>query len=156
MICSGGNLVLEANSNNALSYLWSQGSTNAQINISSGGSYSVTVENTCGQAFASTIINEMDCDTSCAFLIPNAFTPNGDGTNDNWYIQCIELYPDNEVEIYNRWGQLVYKKSNYTGDWDGNYQGSPLPDAAYFYILKIKFPPPIGERVYTASVSIIR
>lgn len=157
LLCSGETLILTALSSNAQTYLWSDGSTGTQLSITQGGNYSVSVENNCGANNAIVQIAEENCDTAqCSFLIPNAFTPNGDGTNDNWYIQCIELYPDNEVEIYNRWGQLVYSKSSYSGDWDGNYQGSPLPDAAYFYILKIKFPPPLGERVYTASVSIIR
>ena len=157
LLCSGESLTLTAVAGNAQSYLWSDGSTATQLNINNGGTYSLTVENSCGQAVSSITVAEEDCDTSaCEFLIPNAFTPNGDGTNDNWYIQCIELYPDNEVQIFNRWGQPVFTKANYAGDWDGTFAGQPLPDAAYYYILKITLPAPIGPATFTGSVSIIR
>ena len=157
ILCTGETLTLNAIGVNTQSYLWSDGSSAQQLTVSNAGTYSVTVENNCGQAFSSINVLEENCDTSqCSFLIPNAFTPNADGVNDNWYIQCIELYPDNEVEIYNRWGQQVYTRANYTGDWDGTQNGSNLPDAAYYYILKIKFPLPTGERIFTGTVSIIR
>jgi gliding motility-associated-like protein len=156
-LCSGETITLNALAGNTQSYLWSDGSTAAQLIVSNGGTYSITVENSCGQAVSSITVAEEDCDTSaCEFLIPNAFTPNGDGTNDNWYIQCIELYPDNEVQIFNRWGQPVFTKANYAGDWDGTFAGQLLPDAAYYYILKITLPAPVGPATFTGSVSIIR
>jgi gliding motility-associated-like protein len=156
-LCSGETITLNALAGNTQSYLWSDGSTAAQLIVSNGGTYSITVENSCGQVTSSVSVVEVDCDsTSCEFLIPNAFTPNGDGTNDNWYIQCIELYPDNEVQIFNRWGQPVFTKANYAGDWDGTFSGQNLPDAAYYYILKITLPAPVGPATFTGSVSIIR
>ena len=157
ILCTGETLTLNALGVNTQSYLWSDGSSAQQLIVSDGGTYSITVENSCGQVTSSISVVEKDCDsTSCEFLIPNAFTPNGDGTNDNWYIQCIELYPDNEVQIFNRWGQPVFTKSNYTGDWDGTFAGQLLPDAAYYYILKITLPAPVGKATFTGSVSIIR
>ena len=157
ILCTGETLTLNALGVNTQSYLWSDGSSAQQLSVSNGGTYSVTVANSCGQASSSVNVVEEDCDsTSCEFLIPNAFTPNGDAVNDNWYIQCVELYPDNEVQIFNRWGQPVFTKSNYAGDWDGTFAGQPLPDAAYYYILKITLPAPVGKATFTGSVSIIR
>ncbi len=66
--------------------------------------------------------------------IPNAFSPNGDGINDTWFIENLWFYPDNEVVIYNRWGNLVYRAAPYNNDWDGN----GLPDGTYYYVLTIK------------------
>lgn len=66
-------------------------------------------------------------------FIPNAFSPNGDGVNDTWQIRNIDKFPANEVEIYNRWGNRVYRASPYRNEWDGN----GLPDGAYYYILKL-------------------
>ncbi|MES2591074.1 MAG: gliding motility-associated C-terminal domain-containing protein [Bacteroidota bacterium] len=69
-------------------------------------------------------------------MVSNLFTPNGDGINDTWYIQDILSYPDNEVFIYNIYGNQVYTKKGYTNDWSGTYNGSDLPDGTYFYVLR--------------------
>jgi len=66
------------------------------------------------------------------FAIPDAFTPNGDGLNDTWDI--YDLPEDNEVWVMNRWGEVVYRKKHYRGDWDGrNRQGEALPSGVYVY-----------------------
>lgn len=70
-------------------------------------------------------------------IITSVFTPNGDGINDTWYIQGIENYPDNEVQVFNIYGNEVFSKKKYTGDWQGTYNGADLPDGTYFYVLKI-------------------
>lgn len=62
----------------------------------------------------------------------NLFTPNGDGKNDYFYIDNIENYPDCEVTIMNRYGNLVYRNKNYTNNWDGDN----LPDGTYYYVIK--------------------
>lgn len=70
-------------------------------------------------------------------LITNVFSPNGDGINDNWYIENIKYYPENEVTVYNIYGNSVYNQKGYNNDWQGTYNGAPLPDGTYFYIIKI-------------------
>ncbi len=66
--------------------------------------------------------------------IPNAFSPNGDGMNDLFIIPCAG--GNIEFDVWNRWGIEVYRNVNYLNDWDGKYQGSPLPDGTYFYTVK--------------------
>jgi gliding motility-associated-like protein len=68
------------------------------------------------------------------FLI-NSFTPNDDGTNDTWTIKHLELYPDFNVKIFNRWGNLLYDQSGTYVPWDGNFKGKPLPSETYFYVI---------------------
>jgi gliding motility-associated-like protein len=114
--------------------------------------YNVTVTDTLGcTSMASVMITviEPPLDTLHVF---NTFTPNGDNVNDTWYIENIEEYPDCEIEIYNRNGNLVYKKKNYQNDWDGKYNGHNLPAATYFFILK----PGSGKDVIKGDVTIIR
>lgn len=69
--------------------------------------------------------------------IANVFSPNGDGINDNWYIENIKYYPENEVTVYNIYGNTVFTKKGYNNDWQGTYNGNPLPDGTYFYVVKI-------------------
>ncbi|MCV2485268.1 gliding motility-associated C-terminal domain-containing protein [Flavobacterium sp. SH_e] len=71
--------------------------------------------------------------------IYNEFSPNDDGQNDFFYIDCIERYPDNQLEIFNRWGNLVYYQKGYKNTWDGKEEGSAktLPEGTYFYILDL-------------------
>lgn len=69
-------------------------------------------------------------------VVSNLFTPNADGMNDTWYIQDIQNYPDNEVFVYNIYGNLVYTKKGYTNDWQGTYNGAALPDGTYYYVLR--------------------
>ena len=65
----------------------------------------------------------------------NAFSPDGDGKNDTWLINNIDLFPNNEVIIFNRWGDEVYRVKNYTSAkaWDG----SNMNPGTYFYILNV-------------------
>lgn len=69
----------------------------------------------------------------------NAFTPNGDGFNDTWYIPGIESFAGTEVLVFNRWGQKVLNNSQYSNDfgWDGTSNGFKLPSGTYFYIIEI-------------------
>jgi len=87
-------------------------------------------------------------DTSVVSIVPftcppptptEVITPNGDDINDTWYIYNIQFYPDNEVFIFDRWGQRVYHKKGYENKdgWDVKYIGLNLPVSTYYYILKV-------------------
>ena len=68
--------------------------------------------------------------------VTSLFTPNSDGMNDHWHIVNIEDFGEVEVKVYNRFGKLVYESSDYKNDWKGDFNGSPLPEASYYYIIK--------------------
>ncbi|HJT75477.1 MAG TPA: gliding motility-associated C-terminal domain-containing protein, partial [Chitinophaga sp.] len=68
----------------------------------------------------------------------NILTPNGDGINDKWVVKNLELYPENEVKIYDRAGRMVYNRRNYSNDWDGRVDGKPLGEGTYYYFVTIK------------------
>jgi len=68
--------------------------------------------------------------------ISSLFTPNSDGMNDYWYIPELEQYGKLQVTAYNRFGQTVYQSDSYKNDWDGTWNGYPLPSASYYYIIK--------------------
>jgi gliding motility-associated-like protein len=84
--------------------------------------------------------------SGCVIEVFNAVSPNGDGDNDVFYIRGLECYPDNRVEIYNRWGGLVFERDHYNntdrafrGISEGRLtinQSRELPDGAYYYVFK--------------------
>lgn len=72
------------------------------------------------------------------YKIPNTFTPNDDGDNDTWKILYLEDYPNASVEVFDRWGRMVFSaKNGYPSKgWDGISKGKPLPMDSYYYIIK--------------------
>ncbi len=86
-----------------------------------------------------------------------AITPNGDGYNDTWVIAYINLYPDNEVYIFDRWGQRVYHKKNYDNidGWDAKYLGVDMPVSTYYYVLKVMLKQS-KDKVYKGAISVFR
>jgi gliding motility-associated-like protein len=73
---------------------------------------------------------------SCDLVIPTAFTPDQDGVNDTWKIENLnDFYPNCNVKIYNRWGNLVFESTGYKDEWKGDFKGENLPVGSYFYII---------------------
>jgi gliding motility-associated-like protein len=84
---------------------------------------------------------------------PDGITPNGDGKNDTWVIDFINEYPNAVVEIYNRWGELLYRSEDYQNDWDGTYKGKPLPVGTYYYVIDLNEE---GLEPFTGPITIMR
>ncbi|MFM7177560.1 MAG: gliding motility-associated C-terminal domain-containing protein [Bacteroidota bacterium] len=69
--------------------------------------------------------------------IPNSFTPNGDGLNDT-FGAIGEAIGEYTMQVFNRWGQLVFESSSYKNQWDGKYEGEPVPTGLYVYKMRAK------------------
>lgn len=87
-------------------------------------------------------------------VIPTGFTPNGDGWNETWMIDFIDLFPECEVEIYNRWGDLLFRSVGYNKPWDGRYNGGLVPVGTYYYVIKLN--DPRFPDAYTGPLTVIR
>lgn len=85
-------------------------------------------------------------------LVPNAFSPNGDGINDTWIITNLSAYPGATVDVFNRYGQLVFHSGNDNKAWDGTFNGKPLPMGTYYYIIDTKN----NEKKIAGSVTIFK
>jgi gliding motility-associated-like protein len=97
----------------------------------SPGDYSVTVTNSddCSSTQTTNVLT-----TFCT--IPNVITPNEDGSNDDFDLSGLAIA---KIEIYSRWGRLVYEQSNYTNQWHGqNMDDQRLPDSTYFYLVQMQ------------------
>jgi len=89
--------------------------------------------------------------TIADIMIPNVFTPNGDNKNETFRIPGLEKYTENEITIMNRWGNTVYAKKGYKGDWTGD----GLSEGTYFYLLKVKAGSNKWE-VYKGYITLLR
>jgi gliding motility-associated-like protein len=96
--------------------------------------------------------------SGCEIVIPTAFTPNGDLSNDFWEIVDIDyVHPKNKVFVYNRWGNMIYEseEGDYSSNpWDGTIRGEELPVASYYYIIYLE-----GDKsgeILNGTVSIIK
>ncbi|WP_214070328.1 gliding motility-associated C-terminal domain-containing protein [Mucilaginibacter sp. dw_454] len=84
--------------------------------------------------------------------VPNSFTPNNDGVNDTWEIPGLENDATAKVQVYNRYGSMVYSSLGYNTPWSGNYKGKPLPVGVYYYTIRLTN----NTQKLTGFVTIIR
>jgi len=128
-----------ASSGSPVSIAWTPG---ASI-VSGAGTFTPVVKPAATTSYVITVTDANGClstDNAQVMVIPycikvmNAFTPNNDGMNDRWLVTngapCTERI---FVEVYNRYGNEVYRNENYLNNWDGTYKGKPVADGTYYY-----------------------
>ena len=131
-ICEGDSWQITLPAQNQ--YLWSDGSTFRSIELFDSGSYNVQITDVCKIYTDSFVLTTEDC--NCKIFVPNVFTPNGDGLNENFFpvISCdLDGY---HLYIFNRWGNLLFETEDQYAVWDGQYKGKPVPDGVYFYLIE--------------------
>jgi len=105
------------------------------------GEYEVEITGANGCVHTTNIFVGLENDNDCTLKFYSGLTPNGDGFNDLWIIDNIELHPESKVQIFNRWGEVVWSADNYNNTdvvWDGlNKNGSEMTDATYFYVAEV-------------------
>ena len=127
------------------SYQWDYNGTSATdmdptYAYADGGVFSVTLTFNPGSCKQQIFTKDMTIKpfAECAVTAPNAITPNGDGINDFWYVENIENYPNANVQIFNRWGELIHTETGYDQDWAGTARnGGNLEEGTYFYIIDL-------------------
>jgi gliding motility-associated-like protein len=134
-VCIDDSLTLIAGvTSTGTTYLWNTGATTQSIivNGTSTGTYSVVINNgTC--IFSDSIIVTNKALTTNAALIPNVFTPNGDGMNE--FFKLPGYYSEFSLKIYNRWGALIYETISNQQPWDGKHKGKDAADGTYYFIV---------------------
>jgi large repetitive protein len=132
--------------------LWSDGTATQNRAGVWPGRYGVIVtdHNNCAKSAV------IDVDYTWSFncvVIPQVITPNNDGFNDEWRIKNIDLYPNAEVRVFNRWGKLVFSTRNLSDNpWDGRLNGKLVPTDSYHYILYLND----GSEPKAGVISVIR
>lgn len=155
-ILQGDSTLLSASG--ALSYVWSPGNlvrdsiaaeTYARPNITT--------------LFKVKMIDSNGCEVEREILVEvepvggiatsKVFTPNGDGINDLWIIDNLDNFSECTTVIVTIQGTTVYEKTPYQNDWDGNFQGKPLPEGVYYYLISC---PNDEEKNVSGSITLLR
>jgi gliding motility-associated-like protein len=138
-----------------LSYLWSPGQyldnpniKNPRFTPGQDQLYRLTVRGT-GGCEAS---DEVFIKVLKSPVVPNAFSPNGDGINDTWNIQYLDSYPGCTVELFDRHGHSLFTSYGYTKPWDGKLNGKDLPVGVYYYIIN----PKNGKKPFSGMLTLLR
>ena len=131
------------------SILWNNGDTNCIRYFNQSGLYNITLTNQCGISSDSFKLDFIDCNVD--LIIPNIFTPNGDGYNDYFFIKNFE-YWNIDLQIFNRWGAIVYQNNTYKNTWDGK----DVSDGVYFYVIKATNSINGVEKQYKGSLTVLR
>jgi gliding motility-associated-like protein len=142
VIKQGGTVTLNpVISGNIVSYQWSPsiGLSNTNLinpvaNPTHTTTYNLIVTSTTGcQDTASTTVTVLT-----DIVIPNTFTPNGDGINDLWQIPSLAYYPKCQVSVFNRYGAIIFHSNGYTKSWDGTYNGKQIASGTYYYLIDLE------------------
>lgn len=143
VICNGKQILLGVTYPYTGEYKWNTGETSAGIYVKEEGNYWVTVTNKCASYDDTITIKKEFCDPE--LFLPNIFSPNGDGINDNFIVElksCKKL----DYSIYDRWGSVLKRGSeddlgnNYFHKlilWDGNSKNLPFNEGVFFYVLDV-------------------
>ncbi len=143
VMIEGQSVMLEGSAGgNGVSYQWTPA-----VYISDPANLSPTVNPPRDTIYTLHVISDFGCGVATdnvfvkvykKVIVPNAFSPNGDGINDAWNIEALDSYPDADVSVFNRYGQLVFHSIGYNKKWDGGYNGNALPIGTYYYLIDLK------------------
>ena len=138
------------------SVVWQDGSTTNTYSIKEIGTYSAIISNSYGCEVYDTVHVREHCED--LLLMPNSFTPNGDGLDDVY--GAIAAYPEDliyfRMKIYNRWGQELISTTAYSMQWDGTYQSVEQPLGVYVYMVEYQYAKETTKRILKGDITLIR
>ena len=150
-ICAGQTIQLKINLS-GVSYLWQDGSTSSMYNVNTEGSYFADVTNQCGTTRDSIVFRKSEC----VVYVPNAFTPNNDGKNDYFRASGTGSVTEFEMNVYNRWGQLIFATKDKSKGWNGTFNSMLQPDGIYVWTIRFKTPANPKQELMKGTVMLIR
>jgi large repetitive protein len=152
-ICAGSDTLIGM-PHPEVSYLWNTNEMICCIKPRQTGKYQLTISNSCGTSTDTAFVEIYPCD-ECMF-IPTAFTPNGDGLNDD-YRPIMKCAVDNyKLDIYNRWGELIFRSEDVNKGWNGLYNGNTSDAGAYIYLMEYRSAVTGSRKSLKGNVTLIR
>ena len=152
-------------SQSPVTFIWSSGQTyphvySSALTVDSAGSYQVTVRDSVCLLSKTISISAAQCDsdTTCIHkvVIPDAFSPNGDGKNDTFNIPHTCPVYAFSMHIYNRWGELIYESTDINEGWDGNYRGKQEPEEKYLWFICVQETATTPNNCMTGTLTLVR
>ena len=143
--------VYPAGGNDGYTYSWSNGEIEDINTGLSNQYYWITVTDILGCTGTDSVFIPRDT-IGCIDPV-TAFSPNGDNYNDTWVIDNMELYPNAEVQIFNKWGNRIHHRVGYYEPWDGTSHGEQSPAALYYWIINVNQP---DREVLKGTITILR
>lgn len=138
-------------------YLWQDSSRQSSYLVTDPGSYAVTI--TAGDCVRedSLFLEEelFDC-VPCHFYLPNAFSPNFDGINDELKAEVGCVFAEYTLSVYDRWGARIFYSLNPQEGWDGRYKGAEMPSGVYTAVAEYRFTTKRESRLFKGNVTLIR
>lgn len=157
-LCNGQTLLLQAEAPQNTGYLWQDGSTEDSLLVRSPGLYRILTSNACGEAEDVVMIAFESCRE---VYIPNAFSPNGDGINDRFFLQDDgDVTTVIQMRIFDRWGGMVFEQTNFLPNnsalgWDGRFRGKPALEGVYTWFAELIFRDGKQE-LFSGTVTLVR
>lgn len=130
-ICKYKPAVLQTMSSNYDTYLWNTGETTPAILVNKTGTYYVKVSQRSCEASDTIKVLPGDCD----IYIPTAFTPNNDALNETFGVVDYSSVQYFSLQIYSKWGQLIFSTNDINQKWNGTYKGKNMPNGSYLWML---------------------
>jgi len=129
---TGDSVTLDAGDGEGLSFEWSTGDETAQISVTTPGTYQVVVTTEAGCSSTAAVNVVVRCES--ALVVPTAFTPNNDNVNDV-FLPVSRFLNGYQLEVYNRWGKVIFATSNENEGWDGEVDFEAQPLGVYLYVI---------------------
>jgi gliding motility-associated-like protein len=129
-LCNGEDYWLQVQGN-ANTYAWQDSSMGSSFHVTQSGVYRVVAQNACNKDTLTATVDFSAC--SCNLLLPNAFTPDGDGRNDNFRALHACRMSDYQMAIYDRYGDMVFHTTDPEKGWDGTFRGAKSPAGSYVW-----------------------
>jgi len=142
-------------SDNKVQYQWSP-----DININNTTIKNPTITGDENTTYTLTVTDSLGCVTrdqtnivvSPELIVPNTFTPNGDGINDLWEVKGLIAYQNAVIDVFDRYGQKVFHSVGYGSSWDGSCNGRIIPPGTYFYVIDLK----VNSQVLSGSLALVK
>ena len=122
----------------ATAYIWSDGSTNPSLNINEAGKYFVKISFGACQYSDTINLKSYTC-TICNAFIPNAFSPNNDGVNDQFQIYLTYKPSFFHLQLYDRTGEKIFESNDPEARWDGTFRNKPMNPETFVYVLDFEY-----------------
>ncbi len=134
-VCAGQSIILTPATNTRVDYLWQNGDRRPTFTVADTGRYFLTVSNECG--VASQTVDVLP--GFCQIYLPTGFTPNGDNLNDIFRIKNPFQVKMFRMQVFSRYGDVIFESNNMQIGWDGKYKGQLLPSGNYIWTVAVEY-----------------